>query len=260
MRESAKNSIITRVVMNELLSDQAKKQGFTLSDKELAKNKAAIDSLIEASSEEKLKDIGLTREILTTTFQKASLSDMYYNELSKDFKIDEKAIRDSINKEDYREYITECLFIPTTIAENNKLTPLTDKEVKAAYRIISDALDKVIAGTEFYTLLNENDHLSYYSRNFIYGSDSYEKGYQDAAVTLRNNEYSDIITTNYGYYIIHMLDNYSTDRYEQAVEDAINAKEDAQFTEIYNEIKSEYDIAINFEYWDKITIGSITTP
>ncbi|MDF2944820.1 MAG: putative rane protein [Herbinix sp.] len=260
MRENAKNSIITQVVMNELLSDQAIQHGFTLSEKERAKNEAAIDALIETSSEEALKDVGLSREVLNAAFNKISLSNLYYNELSKDFMLDEKAIRKSITKEDYREYKTECLYVPTVTTENNTLIPMDEKDIKAAYNTISNALDQVITGTEFDTLLNENDTLAYYSRDFIYGNSNYEKGYQDAAIVLKNREYSDIISTNYGYYIIHMLDNYSMDRYDQAVEDAINAEEDAQFAVIYNKIKAQYDISINFDYWDTVTIGSITTP
>jgi hypothetical protein len=48
------------------------------------------------------------------------------------------------------------------------------------------------------------------------------------------------------------------DRYEQAVEDAISNVEAAQFATVYNKIKDQYDITINFKYWDTVTIGSIT--
>jgi hypothetical protein len=252
--------VLTRVILNELLSDQAIQHGFVLSEKELAKNKKAINTLIEDNSEEILNDIGLTREVLTAAFNKISLSDMYYNDLSKDFKINEKAIRNSISKTDYREYKTECIYIPTVTTENQTIMPLSEDDIKAAYRIISAALVELEAGVEFDTLLNENDALTYYSRDFIYGNSNYEKGYQETAITLKNKTYSDIVATNYGYYIIHMLDNNSMDRYEQAIEDAISNEEDAQFAVVYDKIKEQYDITINFEYWDTVTIGSITDP
>lgn len=258
MREAAKSSVLTRVIMNELLSDQALQHGFTLSERELMKNKKSINALVDDYSEETLNDMGLTRDVLNTAYNKNALCEKYYNDLSKDFKINEKSIRDHINKADYREYKTECIYIPTVKTEEQVITSLSEEDIKAAYRIISAALEELEAGAEFDTLLNENDNLNYYSRDFIYGNSSYEKGYQDAAVILKNKSYSDIVATNYGYYIIHMLDNNSMDRYEQAVEDAISNEEAAQFATVYNKIKDQYDITINFKYWDTVTIGSIT--
>ncbi|MHB8130740.1 MAG: hypothetical protein ACYDEX_17245 [Mobilitalea sp.] len=49
----------------------------------------------------------------------------------------------------------------------------------------------------------------------------------------------------------------STDQYENAVADAIRLEEDNQFAVLYNEIKAQYDITINFAYWDTFVIGSI---
>jgi foldase protein PrsA len=260
MRETAKSSVLTRVVMNEILADQAEKNGFTLTKKELTANKDTIDALIQTSSEEAFHEIGITRDILNTAYNKISLSDKYYIELSNAFKIDEASIRNSLVKEDYLEYKTECLFIPTVAAKNQTLTPLTEGEIKTSLTTITDVLTKVEDGSEFDTLLNEYDSLTYYTRNFRYGDSIYEEAYQDAAITLTNGDYSTLVTTNYGYYIIHMLDTNSTDQYEKAVVNAFKLEEDTQFAVLYNEIKTQYDITIDFDYWDTISIGSITSP
>lgn len=259
MRDLAKTSVLTRVVMNEILSDQAKRNGLTLSEKELANNKKAIENLFNTDTEEAFRKVGLTRAILTKAYNKVSLSDKYHFELSKDFKIDENSIRESLNQDDYREYKTECLFVPIVSVEDKTLPPLTEEEITEANTIINVTLAKIKKGTEFDTLLNEEERLSYHPRNFVYGDSVYEKEYQDSAITLDNGDYSEVITTKYGYYIIHMLDNYSTDRYEQAVEDAIRLEEDTQFEKVYNGIKDQYNITINFDYWSSITLGSITT-
>lgn len=102
--------------------------------------------------------------------------------------------------------------------------------------------------------------MNYLKRDFTFSNDLYEKEYIDCATSLKNNEYSAVISTAYGYCIIHMLDNNSTDKYEKVIEDKIAAKEEDKFISIYNKLKDQYAITINFDYWDTISIGSITTP
>jgi hypothetical protein len=59
---------------------------------------------------------------------------------------------------------------------------------------------------------------------------------------------------------INRSDYSSDNQYEKAVCDAITTEKDRLFEPIYKRIKSNYDISINFDYWDTITIGSITEP
>lgn len=258
MREMAKNSVITQVVMDEILADQAQQKEISLSDKEAEQMDDDIAQLYADISEEKFDSIGLTRKVLTEALGKVSLSDKYHSQIIENLKIDTEAIRDSIDKEQYREYKTECLYSATVSTEEDMITPLSMDEKETAYSDITKALQWINDGMGFDEILNKDDRLTYSSRKFVFGDSLYEDTYQKEAIILNNGEYSNIVATDYGYYIIHMLDCYSMDQYEQAVEDAITAEEEKQFAEIYNEIKKQYNITINFEDWDPITIGSIT--
>lgn len=257
MREAAKDTILTRVIMYELLNDQAKKAEIHLSEQELKTNEEAVDSFIQ-NTEEDLTRAGLNREILLQAYNKLTLGDKYYLELSKDFDLDENAIRESLSKEDYREYKTECLYVPTVSTENQQITSLTKEEVTIAYSLLEDALDKIKAGAEFSQIIKENDQITLYRRNFILKDDVPELNYREAAILLDNDEYSDIVATDFGYYIIHMLDHNSNDRYEKAIDEAIKAEQRVQFEAVYNSIKEQYPIKINTEYWNTIRIGFAT--
>jgi hypothetical protein len=59
---------------------------------------------------------------------------------------------------------------------------------------------------------------------------------------------------------INKSEYHSNAAYEQAVKDALQQEEIEQFEAVYNKIKKDYDIIINFDYWDKITLGSVTVP
>ncbi|HWT76497.1 MAG TPA: hypothetical protein VN258_17510 [Mobilitalea sp.] len=260
MREIAKNSIMATVVMYEILSDQANKKGMTLSQMEQSDNETAIDQIYSTTSEAFLNNIGLNREVLQETMNEKALGDKYRLELLNGFKIDEDAIRKNIRKEDYREYKTDCLFVPIVKSDKEKLVSLSQEEINSAKETITNALLKLDEGEGFDGILNDYTNLNYLTRNFIYGDSQCEKEYQDAAILLQNDKYSPVITTPYGYYIIHMQDNNSTDMYEEEVEKEIQAEEDSQFTAVYNKLKEQYKITINFDYWNTITVGSITIP
>ncbi len=260
LRESAKNSILAEVVMYELLNDQAEKKGLELTAEELNKVAATVNSISNDSSKEDLNQIGLNRELLEKSCKIHALGDKYRSYLSKDIFIDEKAVRNSINREDYLEYITEYLYLPTVLYEDGTISPLSEGEKAYAYQLSQKIHKKLLAGLGFDDLLNQYSSLQYDTRNFVYGDTNVESAYQEAAIVLGKDNYSSVVTTDYGYYIIHMIDNNSSSRYEQAVEDAIDAEEEKQFTALYNKLKDNYDITINFDYWDTITIGSITVP
>ena len=259
IRDAAKDAIFSRVIMYEILMDQAKKAGITLTESELATNEAAVDSFISSTTDISLAESGLTRELMIEGFNRISLGDKYYLSISKDFTVDEEAIRSSLSEEDYREYITECIYAPSVRSENQQLIELTADELKNMQASIQAAADKVASGTDLTEIVSGDKNLKHYNRNFIAGDRIPEQEYRDAAMALENGAYSEIITTSYGYYIIHMLDNHSESRYEQAVEDAVKAEEQAQFMKVYEELKKQYEIQFNSEAYNAITIGSITS-
>lgn len=260
MREAAKESILSRVIMYEILNDQAQKNNLTLSEQELSANIDSVDKIVTGATEAELKKRGLSRDILLKAYHKISLGDKYYQELAKDFNMDADAIKSSIKFDEYREYKTETLFIPTIASfdESGNGLPLSAEQLKNAYNIILETLEEVKDGADFKQTAENNNRLYYYSRNFVIGKTNYEQTYQDAAIELENDEISDIVSTNFGYYIIRMIDNNSLEQYEKAIQNAIKQEENNQFAVIYNNIRDQYNVTINEELWNKIKIGNMT--
>ncbi|HKL99904.1 MAG TPA: hypothetical protein VJZ06_08355 [Mobilitalea sp.] len=255
MRDAAKDTILSRVILYEILNDQAKQANLSLTDDEITANQIAVDSFIKSTTEKVVAEAGLNKDMLLTAYNKFSLGDKYYKQLAKTFMIDEESIAAGISPEDYREYKTETLYVPTVKNENQEIVVLSIEEVEASYATITEALEKVKAGADFAQLKDENANLSYYARDFILTDNLPEQEYKNSAVLLENDEYSEIVSTNYGYYIIHMLDNNASSRYEKAIAEAISAEENTQFQVVYEKLKAQYNIKINSEYWDTIVIG-----
>jgi foldase protein PrsA len=257
VRDAAKDAVFSRVIMYEILVDQAKKAGISLTENEMAENEAAVDAYIAGTTDTALVDSGLTRDLMLEGYNRISLGDKYYLNLAEGFAVDEEAIRESISPEEYREYKTECLYAPTVRSENQQLMQLTESELSKMQASIQKAAEQIAAGASLQSIA-EDTNLTIYKRNFIAGDRIPEQEYREAAMALEVGEYSDIIVTSYGYYIIHMLDNASEDRYKQAIEDAIAAEEKSQFEKLYEELKKDYKITFNTKACEAITIGSVT--
>jgi foldase protein PrsA len=258
LRDMAKDTVISRVTMYEILNDRAGKAGISLTEEEIKENEKAFDKLVMEFGTEELAAAGLTRDIVLKAYNRITLGDKYYTELIKDFNIDTDRISQGINPEDYREYKTECLYAPTVVRQDQDIIPIGKDDLKKNYAALEDALENIWEGLDFNAIIEEDteDILTKYTRSFILSDNIPEPEYRDAAIQLENGEYSEIVTTNYGYYIIHMLDNNASDRYEQAVEAAVMNEEYKHFEVLYEEWKAEYEITINSKYWDSFVIGS----
>lgn len=201
----------------------------------------------------------MSKDILTKVYNKLALGDKYYLSVINNFEVDEEAIRSTVNHDEYREYITECIYIPTAEVRDGKITPYSDSELEEAYDKITEVKRLVQNGADFDEVLKQVEGSSYYKRSFILTDKTAEDEYKEACKNLDNGEYSDVITTQFGYYIIHMIDNNSTTRYENAIEEAIANEKTSLFEIHYNKLLENYEININSEYWESIDIGSITS-
>ncbi len=260
IREQAKSYVMDTAEMYEILYDKAEKAGFTLTDDEKTQAETNADQIISSMNKEQLEVTGFTKDVLTGVMQKLTLGGKYYTDLIDGFDIDDEGIKATIKFDDYRQYKTEYLSIPTTkFDESYNSVDLSEEEKAAAKSSITAALEKVKAGKEFSEIKEADDTLTSNTLDFLVSDNAAEKAYKDAAVKLDNDAYTqDIVETDTGYYIIKMVDNNSSEAYDEAVANAISEAEDAAFKTEYEKIKKDYTITVNKEVWDPIIIGNNT--
>lgn len=261
MREQTKQYLIDTVVMYEILYDKAIEAGYTLTDEEKKEATTNADTIMSSITTEQIKATGFSKAILTKVQEKLIIGEKYYNEMIESLDLNVEEITASVKKADYKEYSTEFLFVPTSSFDaNNQVVELSDEEKSAAKETITKALDKVKAGEEFSAIAEADENLETESLSFIKGDTNVEKEYQDAAVKLANGEYTNsIVKTEYGYYIIKMLDTEATTKYDEAVSQALAAAEQEGFDAAYNKLKEDYDFTVNAKVWDTIVLGNTTT-
>lgn len=260
IREQAKDYVMNTAELYEILYDKAVKDGYTLTDDEKTQAETNADQILTNISKDQLNVTGFTKELLSQVQQKLTLGGKYYTDLIDGFDIDDEGIKATIKRDDYKQYKTEFLFVPTTkLDESYNSVELTEDEKTAAKTTITAALDKVKAGEEFSAIKEADDKLTTSTLDFVLDDGTAEEAYQDAAVALEKDAFTkDIVETDTGFYIIKMVDNNASDAYDKAVTEAISKAEQDAFDAEYEKIKKEYTITVNSKVWDPIVIGKTT--
>ena len=91
---------------------------------------------------------------------------------------------------------------------------------------------------------------------FLENAGDTDEAYIEAAKVLKNGEYSDVVTTRYGYYIILMKDNACTTAYEAALNEAYGAKVNELFAVKYAELETKHAPVVNEDVWSAVKFGN----
>lgn len=262
IRQDAKDQAIDTATRYEVLYKEAVKNDYSLTDEEIATIKENSTAVIEQMSKEQLALTGFTEEAIIEIQKKWAITDKYYEDLIDSFDIDDEAIKKGIDKEQYKEYSTEYIMVPTATAdEEGNLTPVSADEKKAAKEKIKAIYDKVKKSKNLEDGITDGDSdVNYTDLSFLPNdeNETTNKTFMEEAMKLANGEISGIVETEEGYYIIKMIDNNATTSYDEAVKTAIEEAEGARFDEEFEKIKEGYDIKINDEVWDKVVMGNNT--
>lgn len=101
MREAAKSSVITSVVMHAILADQAVQNGMELTQDELISNEETAKTILKDLTDSQKKAYGITYETLKESIDRRTLGEKYRSKLIEELPIDKDTIQSNINGEDY---------------------------------------------------------------------------------------------------------------------------------------------------------------
>lgn len=260
-RELLKQDTMDSAILYEIFYQKAAESGYELTEEEKEGVKEDAKDTLEALTEKQKKAMLLTEERLTEVMLKISLAYEYYTEFMESLPVDEDKAVSMITPDEYRQYDVEYLHVPTVhFDENYEMTPYTKEEKKEAYKKISGFLKKVKEGTEISDLLEDDDLETEVSQiGFVEGDTVLGKKFEKAALGLENGQvYDGVVEEEDGYYILKMVNNNSTESYENEMEAAIAQAEAEAFEKAYEEMKKDFDIKINEEVWGPVVIGTLT--
>jgi parvulin-like peptidyl-prolyl isomerase len=216
LEKTALNSLIVNQILLQEATDADKTAGKKEADEYIAQKLKQFGS--QAAVEEQLKAAGKTfdgwRTEMTeqTTATAVMIRELNATPTEAEIKkyYDDHPTASEVPEEVHVRHILLLTIDPTTHA------PLADDQVKSKKKQIDDVLKQARGGTDFATLAKQysedpgskenGGELPPFAKASADPTHAMVPEFETAAFALTNNQISDVITTQYGYHIIQMLD------------------------------------------------------
>ena len=216
LEKTALNSLIVNQILLQKATDADKVAGKKDADEYVAQKLKQFGT--QAAIEEQLKAAGKTfdgwRAEMTEQTTATAVMIRELNAAPTDAEI-QKYYNDNTNASEVPEEVHVRHILLMTVDPATR-APLADDQVKAKKKQIDDILKQARAGTDFATLAkqysedpgskNDGGELPPFAKASADPSHAMVPEFEAAAFSLTNNQISEVITTQFGYHIIQLLD------------------------------------------------------
>lgn len=255
MAEEYKLMVYDTAVYTMILYFEAQDAGMTLSDsrKNAVANTTAL-FLNKYTWEERAR-CGMTDEVIAQSYERIFLADQYKEQITANVKVDEDAVRATINKEDYHLYETSYLYISKSMDDESLVAAAGSQEQRK--QLMEMCKEEAEKGKSFADIQKEHaDVLTYATRDFTAAiQTSYEPEYINLARDMKIGEYR-LLEFNYGIYLITIDSNTKYYGYDDAVQAAMDEAFAKDANTIFSQIDKDYEIKTT-DNWDKIEMGTV---
>ena len=267
--EGLKQEIMNSETEYEVLYREAEKAGYTLTDEEKKDAKDQAEKAIKGLSFSQKLQLSISQKSLTKRFEKRILADRYKEDrrAETDATVDEDALKQSISKENLREYDIQFYYFGRTKTNDAGQKILqTNEQIAENTAELKKLLKQAKKADDFTKLLDENaeSEITYETAEF-----TEEEGWSTylsednvkAIKKMKNGEISDLIEDkSTGYFMfVKMVDNNSTAAYDEACEESISEAKQTAYNEWLEETKKNYTIKQYDDVWGEVIIGTVTT-
>ena len=234
----AKEEVMDNLTKDTVMYLMAADAGYTISEEDTKSGEEKYTELAKNLSAKQKLETGLSKKELTNLLTKKAMADRYKKDIIASCNLDYDSIKGEISKEDYREYDVQYYYVSTMKSDNDgNQVAVSDEEKAAALEKIqsiaetaktADDFTKVV-DTETDTSVTFKEDGSFTEANGLFG-DKLDKKIK----AMNNDEISEVLEGEDGYYVVKMINNNSTASYDQAVEDAVSSAEEEAFQEKYD--------------------------
>lgn len=258
--ESIKESILQNIIADEVTYNEAMKTGkYKVTDEEEKAIKENAKKLLETMSEDTIDKNGFTEEMFVEYQKKINIVSKYTYDNTQAQEVTRDEVEDDVDYENvYKQYKTEYIKMDlfTTDSKTNTTTDFTDKEKKEAKAKMDSVYELLKSGKSMEEAAKAAKEARYSTRDFTVQELENKAEYCVKAAALKVGEYTQVVEFNSAYYIIKLTDDDSKDAYEEAIEDAMEAKKSEKYADKMEELKEkEYKIEVNEKVWDSFELG-----
>ncbi len=266
----AKKAVMDGLKQREILCMEAEKNGVSLSDEEKSKADEDLKTFMDGLTDDQKKIRGLDEDTVRGEIERQALADKYKNQVIESLGIDEEALKAGVSKEKYRQYDLQYYMISKKSTDDDG----NEKELDAATlkknkKAIEDVRKKAVKAKDFTKdIIADSDEdntdddtgVQYLTENLLEtDTDFLDEKALKKVKKMKNDEISDVIETDDGYYVIKMVDNNDSSAYDQQCEQVVEDEKEKQFEAKYkSDIKPNYTTEVQSYWKGRVKLGGIT--
>lgn len=250
--ELFKEELLYDLKMRKVVVLEAETAGITLTDeeKDICKENAA--SYIEEITAETLELTGIDEETLAEYEIDYAIYEKYEEALMEEADV-------TIDIDDVRQSDLFVLSFPTMEETEDGEEVEVDEAVKAEIKKEADAAYAMLQSGKTMEEVAEANDMDPDDCMWVMGKTAeedqdeyYDAAFENAAFSLEEGEYSEVIEGIDGYYIIQMVTWENDEETAAAMEEAEEAAASDIFYEKLDELMESYEVTMNDGVWDKI--------
>ena len=248
--EYIKDEVLKQIIQLKVICEKAIQEGIALTDEEKADASAYANEHFMGISDADRDRYMVTRELLEKVYSDNLLAEKTFETLT----IDVDTNVPDINAKQIT--VQHILVYNTELNEEGNRVPLSLELRNSAHDKVTGLLDKARGGEDFYALAetNSEDDVIEYTFGRGEGPDEFSDTFEQAAFNLKTGETSGLITTEYGWHIIYCVNDFNEDATIRVKEAIIEDRRTELFAGFYSLWSSEYDVVINSDTWDAISL------
>lgn len=295
--ELLKDNTLESTIQKYIMFYEADANGYTLSDDDISSAEQKASDAYDQMTAAVRNKSGISKNDLIDYYKKQTLADKYKQAWIDTFDIDDAAITANVSREDYREYDIQYYYIPyTKTDENGTSVDMTDDEKKAALNELTASYTDIASLADFTTYIDdssstqaatddaeatdaaatqapteapgpkapEGTNIKYTTKSFIETDTADTLGFDSTLLeqikAMDNDTISDqVLSDSNGCYIIKMVDNNSSSRYDSECQSLITQEENKVFEDEIDKLEvDKYTVDVNDSEWDKVEFGRTT--
>lgn len=248
--EYIKEEVLKQITQLKVIRDKAMQEGIVLTEEEKADAAAYAAEHFAGISDADRDRYMVTLELLERVYSDNLLAEKVFETLTID-------VDTNVSDIEARQITVQHILVYSTeLNEEGNRVPLSLEHRENAYDKVNTLLDKARSGEDFYALaeINSEDDVIEYTFGRGEGPKDYSSAFEQAAFNLKTGDISGIITTEYGWHIIYCVTDFNEDATTRVKEAIIEERRTEQFADYYAQWSSEYDVVINSDVWDAISL------
>ncbi len=262
---AAKKQVMDGLKQKEILYMEAQKLGHTLTDEEKKAADESATKAMESMTDGQKKLPGLDEETLKEVFAKNALVQKYRQVIISESGIDREALKATVKKEDFRQYTMQYYKVSNKTGSGEEEVDVTAEQKQTNLNNMKALQEKAKTAEDFTKLLEENDTTGIQAvqtqellEKDMDSSSFLTKKLRKRLIKMSNDQISDVIEGEDGYYLVKMVNNDDSAAYDKECDSVVSAEETKQFNAKYAEIKTRYNTEVQSYWKGRVKLGSYT--